>query len=95
MKELTPEQQRRVLEDLRYYGNEVAGNAPVGGYVSACKRAEKHWYAVTLPLLMELNAVYDDDRYNTLEPPKPTEKVSEAVSRAKSVLQGQETAKNG
>lgn len=60
MKELTLEQQQRILEDLRYYGNEVAGNAPIGGYVSACKRAEKHWYAVTLPLLMELDAVYSD-----------------------------------
>lgn len=60
MRELTLEQQQRILEDLRYYGNEVAGNAPIGGYVSACKRAEKHWYAVTLPLLIELDAVYSD-----------------------------------
>lgn len=60
MRELTLEQQQQILEDLRYYGNEVAGNAPIGGYVSACKRAEKHWYAVTLPLLMELDAVYSD-----------------------------------
>lgn len=72
MKELTIEQQQQILEDLRYYGNEVAGNAPIGGYVSACKRAEKHWYAVTLPLLMELDAVYSDATKQMLRQPAST-----------------------
>lgn len=47
-----------LLADLRWWGNAIAGNGPVGGYVKAAKDAEKHWYHVTLPMLYELNAVY-------------------------------------
>lgn len=56
---LTDEQQQQVLEDLRWYGREVAGGAPMtGDYAGAAKRALAHWYGTTLPLLRQLNAVY-------------------------------------
>lgn len=47
-----------LLADLRWWGNAIAGNGPVGGYARAAKDAEKHWYEVTLPMLYKLNAVY-------------------------------------
>lgn len=47
-----------VLADLRWWGNAIAGNGPMGGYAKAAKDAEKHWYEVTLPMLYRLNAVY-------------------------------------
>lgn len=47
-----------LLADLRWWGNAIAGNGPMGGYDKAAKDAEKHWYEVTLPMLYKLNAVY-------------------------------------
>lgn len=47
-----------LLADLRWWGNAIAGNGPMGGYSKAAKDAEKHWYEVTLPMLYKLNAVY-------------------------------------
>lgn len=47
-----------LLADLRWWGNAIAGNGPMGGYQRAAKDAEKHWYEVTLPMLYKLNAVY-------------------------------------
>lgn len=47
-----------LLADLRWWGNAIAGNGPIGGYAKAAKDAEKHWYEVTLPMLYKLNAVY-------------------------------------
>jgi hypothetical protein len=60
MAELTKEQQEQVLADLRWYGKTIAGGGPMGGYDKVARRAERHWYEVTLPLLMELSAVYPD-----------------------------------
>jgi hypothetical protein len=48
----------KLLDELRWYGKTIAGGGPMGGYAPAAKRAEEHWYVVTLPLLMELDAVY-------------------------------------
>lgn len=47
-----------LLADLRWWGNAIAGNGPMGGYAKAAKDAEEHWYKVTLPMLYKLNAVY-------------------------------------
>lgn len=60
MAELTKEQQEQVLAELRWYGKTIAGGGPIGGYGIVARRAERHWYEVTLPLLMKLNAVYPD-----------------------------------
>lgn len=58
MKELTIEQQEQILDDLRWYGKEIAGGGPMIGWGIVARRANRHWYEVTLPLLMELDAVY-------------------------------------
>lgn len=47
-----------LLADLRWWGNAIAGNGPIGGYQRAAQDAERHWYEVTLPMLYKLNAVY-------------------------------------
>lgn len=47
-----------LLADLGWWGNAIAGNAPMGGYARAAKDAEAHWYHVTLLMLYKLNAVY-------------------------------------
>lgn len=67
MRDLTRDEQQQILADLRWYGKTIAGGGPMlmDGYTRVAKRAETHWYEVTLPLLTKLNAVYLDDRYDT------------------------------
>lgn len=76
MKELTIEQQEKILDDLRWYGKEIAGGGPMIGWSIVALRANKHWYAVTLPLLMELDAVYSKATKSVIaqvtEPPPAT-----------------------
>jgi hypothetical protein len=59
-KEVRTELENRLLEDLRWYGKTIAGGGPMIGYAVVARRAERHWYDVTLPMLYELNAVYSD-----------------------------------
>lgn len=72
MKELTITQQKQILEDLRWYGNEIAGGGPMIGWGIVARRANRHWYEVTLPLLMELDAVYSDATKEMLGQPSST-----------------------
>lgn len=58
MAELSTEQQEQILAELRWYGHEIAGGGPMIGWGIVARRANKRWYDVTLPLLMELNAVH-------------------------------------
>lgn len=61
-KELTPDEQREVLNELRWYGNTIAGGGPIVGYShpNVGPKACGHWYDVTLPLLQRLGQVYED-----------------------------------
>lgn len=67
-KELTPAQQQFLLDELRWYGHTIAGGGPMVGFGLVGRRADKHWYEVTLPGLQTLSEVYPDHTTNLERP---------------------------
>lgn len=63
-KELKPTEQQFLFDELRWYGKTIAGGGPMVGYGIVGRRAETHWYTVTLPALQTLGEVYSDHTTN-------------------------------
>ncbi len=47
---------RRLREELQWYGHTIAGGGPMAGYTQAAEKAELRWYDTTLPMLKAANA---------------------------------------